>query len=179
MADSTHPLTPAEREKLLRICGNNAMDWGAPGQFEGVSGAKAIRFFLSTGAHPWVLSHAQEARLRIERRRAGLYLSWDRPKTRRAVSVPVPRDMEPWIEDFLATLPHWSTKTWNRLVQLAGQIAEIEGTVTPRTLRHTYLRWVADQTHDPSMVARLGACSPSTALDYVRTAEDERDEVLR
>jgi hypothetical protein len=48
--------------------------------------------------------------------------------------------------------------------------------LTPRTLRHTFLRILADKTHDIDDVMRYGGCS--LAVAYVRTADSERDKAF-
>jgi integrase len=67
--------------------------------------------------------------------------------------------------------------TINRLVHDVGANAGMPG-LTPRTLRHTFLRILADKTHDIDDVMRYGGCSLSVAVSYVRAADSERDKPI-
>jgi hypothetical protein len=65
--------------------------------------------------------------------------------------------------------------TINRLVHDVGTHAGMPE-LTPRTLRHTFLRFLADKTHNIDDVMRYGGCS--LAMGYVRTADSERDKAF-
>lgn len=67
--------------------------------------------------------------------------------------------------------------TTNRMLRDVGNLAEIPE-LTPRTLRHSFLRILADKTHDIDDVMRYGGCSLAVAVRYVRTADSERDKAF-
>ena len=73
--------------------------------------------------------------------------------------------------------PKWTRMTINRLVHDVGTHAGMPE-LTPRTLRHTFLRILADKTHDIDDVMRYGGCSLAVAVGYVRTADSERDKAF-
>jgi integrase len=171
MVNSTSPLTRAELGKLL-----TALPTFRPkeGYYEALDAEKVIRFFLATGVHPTVLADPAKAELRMDGPR---YVTWRRPKTDRVMRVPIGPDDAPWIGGFLADLPRRTEKTYNRLVQDMGTHAGLRG-MTPRTLRHTFLRLLADKTRDIDDVMRWGGCSLKVAVGYVRTTDSERDKVI-
>lgn len=90
--------------------------------------------------------------LEVEGRR---YVAWKRPKTKRAMRVPIGPDQAAWMTEFVRTLPIRTEKTYNRLVQDVGRAARLKG-MTPRTLRHTFLRLLADKTRDIDDLMRFG-----------------------
>ncbi len=76
-----------------------------------------------------------------------------------------------------STCPIRTRMTINRLVHDVGTHAGMPE-LTPRTLRHTFLRILADKTHDIDDVMRYGGCSLAVAVGYVRTADSERDKAF-
>ena len=104
-------------------------------------------------------------------------MAWKRPKTKRAMRVPIGPDQAAWMTEFVQTLPVRTEKTYNRLVQDVGKAAGLKG-MTPRTLRHTFLRLLADKTRDIDDVMRFGGCSLKVAVGYVRTTDSERDKPI-
>jgi len=92
-------------------------------------------------------------------------------------ACPIGPEEAPWVADFVRTLPIRHERTYNRLVQDVGKAAGLKG-MTPRTLRHTFLRLLADKTRDIDDVMRFGGCSLKVAVGYVRTTDSERDKPL-
>ncbi|MCL5984561.1 MAG: hypothetical protein M1143_03215, partial [Candidatus Thermoplasmatota archaeon] len=86
-------------------------------------------------------------------------------------------ETQPWVKEFVETLPQRTRMTINRLVHDVGANAGMPG-LTPRTLRHSFLRILADKTHDIDDVMRYGGCSLAVAVRYVRTADSERDKAF-
>jgi integrase len=78
---------------------------------------------------------------------------------------------------FLGTLPRRTTQTYNVMVHEVGVHCGLPG-LTPRTLRHTFLRLLADKTRDIDDVMRYGGCSLAVAVGYVRTTDSERDKAI-
>ena len=171
MAKSTEPLTRKELSHLL-----DALPTFQPreGYYEGLDPARVVQFFLNTGAHPSVLADPARSGLEVEAKR---YVTWKRPKTKRVMRVPIGPELVPWMTEFIQALPVRSEKTYNRLVQEVGNHAGVPGT-TPRTLRHTFLRLLADKTRDIDDVMRFGGCSLKVAVGYARTTDSERDQPI-
>ncbi len=67
--------------------------------------------------------------------------------------------------------------TINRLVLDVGAHAGMPELI-PQTLRHTFLRLLADKTRDIDDVMRFGGCSLKVAVGYVRTTDSERDRPI-
>jgi len=99
---------------------------------------------MVTGVHPEVVMNRLEGGLSMDGLR---HLTWRRPKTKRMMRVPVDPEIQPWVAEFVNTLPKRTWMTINRLIHDVGTHAEIPE-LTPRTLRHTFLRIVADKTRD-------------------------------
>ncbi len=168
---STEPLTKKEIAQLLE-----ALPEFKPreGYYEKLDPEKVVRFFLATGVHPSVLADPVRAGLEVEGHR---YVTWRRPKTKRMMRVPIGPEEAKWIQEFVEALPLRTEKTYNRLVQDVGVAAGLKG-MTPRTLRHTFLRLLADRTRDIDDVMRFGGCSLKIAVGYVRTTDSERDRPI-
>ncbi|MDG6912862.1 MAG: hypothetical protein JRN35_07260 [Nitrososphaerota archaeon] len=171
MASSTEPLTKKELAQLLEALPNFKP---REGYYENLDPQRVVRFFLVTGAHPSVLADPVKAGLEVEGRR---YVTWKRPKTKRVMRVPIGPEEASWVADFVRSLPIRHERTYNRLVQDVGKTAGLKG-MTPRTLRHTFLRLLADKTRDIDDVMRFGGCSLKVAVGYVRTTDSERDKPL-
>ena len=171
MVKSTEPLTKKELGQLLEALPNFKP---REGYYENLDPVKVVHFFLATGAHPSVLADPVKAGLEVEGRR---YVAWKRPKTGRAMRVPIGPDQTAWMGEFVRTLPIRTEKTYNRLVQDVGRTVGLKG-MTPRTLRHTFLRLLADKTRDIDDVMRFGGCSLKVAVGYVRTTDSERDKPI-
>jgi len=171
MVKSTEPLT---RKELGQLLGALPKFQPREGYYEKLDPQKVVRFFLATGVHPSVLADPVRAGLEVEGRR---YVTWKRPKTKRMMRVPIGPEEAQWIQEFVEALPIRTEKTYNRLVQDVGAAAGLKG-MTPRTLRHTFLRLLADRTRDIDDVMRFGGCSLKVAVGYVRTTDSERDRPL-
>jgi integrase len=171
MATSTEPLTRAELAQLLERLPTFEP---RPGYYEGLDARQVVLFLLRTGAHPSVLAEAGERGLRLD---GTDYVTWTRPKNGRRMRLPLDPSIRPWIAMFLATLPRRTTQTYNVLVHEVGVHCGLPG-LTPRTLRHTFLRLLADKTRDIDDVMRYGGCSLAVAVGYVRTTDSERDKAI-
>lgn len=175
MADSTHPLLTAERERLLAYLPKVGAGLGPPGWFEGLDPAKVILFLYHTGAHPSVLRRAKTNGLRYDA--ATGKVLWNRPKTKAEVPPTVPVSIRPWISEFIEVQTGRSEKTYQRLVIAVGIAAGLPG-MTPRTLRHDFLTRVAEKTGDVREVMRLGACTLKVAMRYINSVEHPTDKLF-
>ena len=171
-------MDPEQRDRLLASLASYSPT--KEGWFAGLSAEHTVRFLLYTGAHPRVLAKPEAHRLRLVRHREGMYVAWDRPKTGAAVEVPVHKSLETWVEEFVRELPSRtiSVRHYESFLADIGARAGIPD-LTPMSLRHSFMRWVADQSHDASQVQKLGRCSPAIALRYAEAADRSRDAVLR
>lgn len=88
------------------------------------------------------------------------YVARKRPKTGRAMRVPIGPEQATWMAEFVRTLPIRTEKTYHGLVQDVGRAAGLKG-MTPRTLQHTFLRLLVDKTRDIDEVMRSGGCCRS------------------
>ncbi len=182
MASSTESLTDAELDALVATAREFKPE---PGHYEGTDPFRLVRWLLATGMHPCVLADPEGRRVRVETDANGLtYARWNRPKKVGIASATEAilgsdGDECAWAREFVLSLfPPRSEQTYLRLVRELGRAAGIRGTVTPRTLRHTYLTLLARRTGDPSEVIRFGNVSPRVAIQYVRGASKDRDVEL-
>ena len=171
MVSSTAPLT---REELTRLLASLDTFQAREGYYEHLDPVRVVRFMLMTGVHPEVVADREKSGLMMDGPR---HLTWRRPKTKRMMRVPVDPEIQPWVKEFVDALPIRTRMTINRLVHDVGAHAGMPE-LTPRTLRHTFLRILADKTHDIDDVMRYGGCSLAVAVGYVRTADSERDKAF-
>lgn len=166
-------MSKSEREKFEAA----AKTYAAPeGHFEGLEPWKVCRFFLLTGCHPDVIVHPAEYNLRID----GDAVAWRRPKNKVPMRVRIPDADLTWLPTFLLEQTGRSEDTYLRLVTRIGETAGIGGVTSPRTLRHTFLQWVAEEYHgDVNRLMRLGGCSLRVAMRYVREYESMSDDRLK
>ena len=171
MVSSTAPLT---REELTRLLASLDTFQPREGYYEHLDPVRVVRFMLMTRVHPEVVADREKSGLMMDGPR---HLTWRRPKTKRMMRVPVDPEIQPWVKEFVETLPQRTRMTINRLVHDVGANAGMPA-LTPRTLRHSFLRILADKTHDIDDVMRYGGCSLAVAVRYVRTADSERDKAF-
>lgn len=171
MVSSTAPLT---REELRRLLGSLDTFQPKEGYYENLDPVRVVRFMLMTGVHPEVVADREKSGLMMDGPR---HLTWRRPKTKRMMRVPVDPEIQPWVKEFVDALPQRTRMTINRLVHDVGAHAGMPK-LAPRTLRHSFLRILADKTHDIDDVMRYGGCSLAVAVRYVRTADSARDKAF-
>ena len=172
MVSTTSPLTKAETRQLMAALPT----WlDEKPHNEAVDATRQVRFILATGAHPIVLSRPQECELQ----RDGEYLVWRRPKTKRRMRLPISPGIRPWVDAFLnqIRMARLDVKSVNRAVQQVGIHAGLKG-MSPRTLRHTFIRLLADRTRDLDDVRRWGGVTLNVAWQYLATTDSERDHQL-
>ena len=174
MADSVHPLSPEEWERLESFLESYLKPFCAYNDFEP---PRLVLWIARTGMHPCVLAFPAKHNLQVYETPQGLTVSWDRPKKRgnnAATLVPIkdPRVCS-WAREFIAGfyLSPVSLSTIQRAVYDVGRQAGVK--VSPRCLRHTFLRWVADRTRDPTAVMALGNVSGRVAMGYTMRARVE------
>ena len=174
MADSTHPLDADEWSRLESFLDSYLKPFTAYNNFDP---ARVVLWIARTGTHPCVLAFPGKHNLRVYETPAGLTASWDRPKKRgmnAATLVPLKDERVcSWAREFVAELylSAPSLSTIHRAVRDVGRQAGV--VLSPRCLRHTFLRWVADRTRDPTAVMALGNVSGRVAMGYTMRARVE------
>jgi integrase len=152
----TLPITGSDLARLERGLASLPID----------RGRRTVEAILYTGVHPAALGHPSDWRMRV---RDDGQLEWRRPKTKRAVFVPLPPDVRAWLPDLLAEYdrrPLHPTNL-NQLVHATGALIGFPD-LTPRGLRHTFgaRAWITYR--DVNLVMDWLGCDLRTVLTYVR-----------
>lgn len=132
----------------------------------GDRGRRTVEAILYTGVHPAALGHPASWRMKV---RDDGQLEWRRPKTRRAIFVPLPPEVRSWLPDLLAEYnkaPMHPTNV-NQLVHATGALIGFPE-LTPRSLRHTFGVRAWKKYRDVNLVMDWLGCNVRTVLTYVR-----------
>lgn len=163
---TTKPLTKDQLALLRSKIPEIPEDYG--GRFEGINPRRTVEFWLATGIHPIDLSLADEANLRVE----GVYAKWDRAKNNRPMEVPLPPDVQPWAQDFVESLPRYSTNVWGALVRKIGVQVGLPF-LSPRAMRHTAIKVALDKTGSISDAQRFAGATRPVTLGYTDSTHDK------
>jgi integrase len=165
---------------------------------------RALLFLYYTGAHPEVLVHPRKRHIEVRPAEEGLgpRVQWFRPKTKRAMDMPVTAEMAPWIEDFVRQLVE-PTRHVIRTVSYQSasgetrtreqdfcylQVTRMVETVmaemglpgfSPRSFRHDRAKRILDVRHNPVDVQVYAGVSPGVVARYAGARDPVVDEALR
>lgn len=106
------------------------------------------------------------------------FLYWRRPKNKRAIALPIKREIEPWLGSFLDQPKPRSSRRYHQLLAEVGKKAHLQ--VNPLRFRHTcgvILYHVLGL--DAAQVQTLLGVTPGTMLTYVVHTKDQvRTEMM-
>lgn len=145
-----YPLTVQEQRKLID-------------KAEGKERAILI-FFLSTGAHPSVLS---DVKFSLDLKKSDNYYSWARPKTNAEVGGSFSKAMTKQVRTILLSKKVYGrdpTRFW-QIIEKLGRDVGIEG-VCPLQLRHTHFANRARLGHDIFSIVHGSGTSLNTIAKY-------------
>lgn len=183
---STRDLLPPEIERFRATASHTPPSTTT---FAGVDALGAANAFLLTGIHPICLEIPTRSRFYHEEVDGVQYVSFHRPKKKGVWSktvVPIHVDDLPQLPSVLTFLG-WakanprSTEFYRQLFISIGKRAGIEGDVTSRTLRHTFLSTLARRGANIEELMRIGNVSAAVASQYLRSTPryTDRDFVTR
>ena len=165
---------------------------------------RVLLFLYATGAHPEVIVHPRKRHLDVrppEEPGQPSRIQWFRPKTRRAMDMPVTEELAPWIEEFVRSLTEpaqhvlrtVSYQTQNgeirtreqdfcylpvtRMVEKVMAEADLSG-FSPRSFRHDRAKRVLDIRHDPVDVQVYVGVSPGVVAGYAGARDPIVDKKL-
>ena len=118
----------------------------------------------STGAHPCVFSYPNNWNFQRE----GRTLTWNRPKTDRAVAVPLDQTMLTWLDSLVLHLKERQVSAIriNQLVHDHGERIGM-GWLSPRTLRHDFA-WRAVQKYGIIEAREYTGTTTEVLMGYAR-----------
>lgn len=179
MSSTTFALTKDERSALRRTASTFE---APPGYYEGMNPRQYVDFMLLTGCHPSVLADAVGHNLRISRDRADKWsVHWDRPKKRGAAAATMmsfsPTE-HPWVPAFVDSvkLEPRSTRQIQLFIGAIGKAAQIQGAVSPRTLRHTCAIMLAEAGKTWTYIRDRMNVSDRTLHAYMKLTEEQAEQ---
>ena len=163
--------------------------------------ARRVLFFLyHTGCHPEVLVHPSTRHLAVREGR----IVWARPKTGQFIGLPIPDEIRPWVEEFIASLQETTVHRYSErsytvkenggeertrqqdvcslvITKMVGALMDEWGFtgVTARTFRHDKARRVFLVRKELADVRRYIGVTPEVAIRYAEDIDPEVEAALR